>query len=78
MQPTYPAGVRPAEVQGTLVLKAVVDENGNVAGARLIEGNAALANFAISAVKQWRYRPYVRDGKSLPFQTIVLVDFQRP
>jgi hypothetical protein len=29
-------------------------------------------------VKQWRYQPYVRDGKSLPFQTVVLVDFQRP
>jgi hypothetical protein len=29
-------------------------------------------------VKQWRYRPYVRDGKALPFQTIIIVDFQRP
>jgi TonB family protein len=78
VQPTYPASVRPADVQGTLVLRAVVDENGNVAGARVIEGNAALANAAISAVKQWRYRPYVRDGRPLPFQTIVLVDFERP
>lgn len=77
VQPTYPAGVRPLEVQGTLVLKTVVDENGKVVGARVIEGNDALANAAISAVKQWRYRPYVRDGKALPFQTIVLVDFQR-
>jgi protein TonB len=78
IQPTYPAGVRPAEVQGTLVLKTVVDENGKVTGAKIIEGNAALANAAISAVRQWRYRPYMRDGKALPFQTIVLVDFQRP
>lgn len=77
IQPTYPAGVRPAEVQGTLVLKAVVDENGKVTGAKIIEGNAALANAAVSAVRQWRYRPYMRDGKALPFQTIVLVDFQR-
>lgn len=78
VQPTYPSGVKPAEVQGTLVLKTVVDENGKVTGARVIEGNAALASAAISTVKQWRYRPYVRDGKSLPFQTIVLLDFQRP
>lgn len=78
VQPTYPAGTRPTEVQGTMVLKAVVDENGNVAGARVIEGNTALAADAINAVKQWRYRPYVRDGKAQPFQTIVLVDFQRP
>lgn len=78
VQPSYPAGVRPAEVQGTLVLKTVVDQNGKVTGARVIEGNSALASTAISTVKQWRYRPYVRDGKSLPFQTIVLLDFQRP
>lgn len=78
VQPTYPTGGRPAEAEGTMVLKAVVDENGNVASARVIEGNAALAPAAISAVKQWRYRPYVRDGKALPFQTVVLVDFQRP
>ena len=77
VQPTYPAGVNPVDVQGTLVLKAVIDENGNVAGARVIEGNSALAHAAIAAVKQWHYRPYVRDGKALPFQTIVLVDFQR-
>lgn len=77
VQPTYPAGVRPAEVQGTLVLKAVVDENGNVIGARVIEGNGALASAAISAVKQWRYRPYVREGIAHAFQTIVLVDFRR-
>ena len=77
VQPTYPAGVNPIDVQGTLVLKAVIDENGNVAGARMIEGNSVLAHAAIAAVKQWRYRPYVRDGKALPFQTIVLVDFQR-
>jgi len=78
VQPTYPAGTRPSEVQGTMVLKAVVDENGNVAAARVIEGNPALATAAINAVKQWRYRPYLRDGKAQPFQTIVLVDFQHP
>jgi protein TonB len=61
-----------------MVLKAVIDENGKVAGARVIQGDTALATAAISAVKQWRYKPYVRDGKAQPFQTVVVVDFQRP
>jgi protein TonB len=56
----------------------VVDETGKVEGLRLVEGNATLATAAIQAVKQWRYRPYVRDGKAQPFQTVVIVDFQRP
>jgi TonB family protein len=75
--PKYPADARSAAAEGTLVLKAVIDETGKVDGLRLVEGNAALAPAAMRAVKQWRYRPYVRDGKSRPFQTIVIVDFQR-
>ena len=76
--PKYPVGARSGASQGTVVLKAVVDENGKVEGLRLVEGNAALATAAIQAVKQWRYRPYVRDGKAQAFQTVVIVDFQRP
>jgi protein TonB len=77
VQPKFPVEAR-GEAQGTVVLKEVVDENGKVEGLRLVEGNAALATAAIQAVKQWRYRPYVRDGKAQPFQTVVIVDFQRP
>jgi len=76
--PKYPAEARSRGAQGTIVLKIVVDENGKVASVGLVEGNAALANSAIEAVKQWRYRPYERDGKDLSFQTVVIVDFQRP
>ncbi len=77
VQPNFPVEAR-GEAQGTVVLKEVVDQNGKVEGVRLIEGNAALATAAMQAVKQWRYHPYVRDGKAQPFQTIVIVDFQRP
>jgi len=76
--PKYSAEARSRGAQGTIVLKIVVDENGKVASVGLVEGNAALANSAIEAVKQWRYRPYERDGKNLSFQTVVIVDFQRP
>jgi TonB family protein len=76
--PKYPVEAQPGETQGTVVLKVAVDETGKVQGLRLVEGNATQAAAAIEAVKQWHYRPYLRDGKTLPFQTIVIVDFQRP
>jgi TonB family protein len=75
--PKYPAEARAQGAEGTVVLKAVIDETGKVSGLRLVEGNAALASAAIQAVKRWSYRPYVRDGKSQPFQTVVIVDFQK-
>jgi protein TonB len=76
--PILPVGANAQGLEGTVILKTVVDDSGNVESVYLMEGNPALADAAIHAVKQWRYRPYVRDGKSLPFQTVVLVDFQRP
>lgn len=76
--PIYPSEARKSGIEGTVVLKAVVSDTGRVDGVRLVEGNPALAVAAISAVKKWHYRPYLRDGKALPFQTIVLVEFQRP
>jgi len=77
VQPKYPASAGAGATEGTIVLKTQVDENGKVTDAKVVEGNAALAESAISAVKQWRYRPYLRDGKAMPFETIVLIDFQR-
>ena len=76
--PTLPKGATAQQLEGTVILKTMVDDTGKVQSVHLIEGNPALADAAVQAVKQWRYRPYVREGKSLPFQTVVLVDFQRP
>lgn len=75
--PTYPAEARKDKIEGTVVLKALIDESGTVTGVRLVEGDPTLATAAIRAVRQWRYRPYARNGRAMAFQTIVLVEFQR-
>ena len=74
--PVVLAGARGKSAEATVVLKALIDENGGVRAVQPVEGDGSLADAAIKAVKQWRYKPYTRDGKALPFQTIVLVDFQ--
>jgi periplasmic protein TonB len=74
----FPADSHAGEAEAIVVLKTVVNANGEVEGLRLVDGNAALAPAAMQAVKQWRYRPYIRDGKAQAFQTVVVVDFQRP
>jgi TonB family protein len=76
--PAYTGAGRSQKIEGTVVLKTLVGENGAVEGVRLIEGSPVLASAATKAVKQWRYKPYIRDGSRVPFQTIVIVDFQRP
>jgi TonB family protein len=76
--PKYPVDAHSRAAQGTILLKTFVGSDGNVSGVRLVEGNATLAPAAVEAVRQWRYRPYVRDGKAYPFQTVVILGFQRP
>lgn len=74
--PVVPAAARAQSAEATVVLKAVIDENGAVKSLQPVEGDTVLADAAMKAVKQWRYKPYTRDGKALAFETIVLVDFQ--
>lgn len=75
--PVYPKLTKAAGVEGSVVLKVLISDTGKVANISLVEGNPVLATSAMHAVRQWRYRPYVRNGKTLAFQTIVLLDFQR-
>lgn len=74
--PVLSAAARAQATEPTVVLKAVIDENGVVKSLQPVEGDTVLADAAMKAVKQWRYKPYTRDGKALAFETIVLVDFQ--
>lgn len=78
VQPKYPDQQRPGTAQEMMVLQTNVLANGKVGSVRLVKGNPTLADAAMDAVKQWRYRPYLRSGKAQPFQTVVIVDFQRP
>lgn len=79
VRPKFPLGSKNSEpAPGTVLLKVVIDAKGKVAGVRPLDGDARLATAAIKAVKQWRYRPYVRDRKAQPFQTVVILDLQRP
>jgi TonB family protein len=78
VKPKYPDEQRSRSAQEVMVLQTNVLANGKVGSVRLVKGNPTLADAAMDAVKQWRYRPYLRGGKAQPFQTVVIVDFQRP
>lgn len=78
VRPAYPQQARSQQIEGTVVLRALVGESGAIEGVRLVEGNPVLTAAAIKAVKQWRYKPYIRNGRAEPFTTIILVDFQQP
>jgi len=75
VEPTYPALARAARVQGEVVLSAVIDTNGQITNLNLVSGHPMLVPNAISAVKQWRYKPYLLNGQPVEVETTITVIF---
>jgi TonB family protein len=73
--PEYPADAKEARIQGVVVLKVIIDKEGNVENIQLISGHPMLAPAAIEAVKQWKYKPYLLNGAPLEVDTQVQVNF---
>ena len=74
--PMYPPLARQARIQGTVILKVVIDKEGNVSNMQLVSGHPMLAPAAIEAVKQWKYTPYESNGEIVEVQTDVQVNFK--
>ena len=56
-------------------MMVVVDERGKVTKARVTSGDPVLAEAALDAVKQWRYKPYTLNGEPVEFETSIKVQF---
>ena len=62
VQPDYPPLAMQAHVRGTVVVSAVIDDHGNVVGARALSGHPLLIPAALKAVLQWKYEPTLLNG----------------
>lgn len=71
----YPPEAKQAHIRGTVLLRVAISKEGQVAGIRLVSGPQELAPAAISAVQQWRYRPYLLMGNPVEVDTEVSVNF---
>jgi TonB family protein len=76
--PVYPAEALVLRQQGTVILAAVVMEDGTVRDVKAVAGPAVFGPSAVEAVKQWRYKPYVLDGKAVKSEVRIAVDFKFP
>ena len=73
--PVYPPVAMAARVQGTVVLQATISKSGSVEDLHVVTGQALLQDAALSAVKTWRYRPYLVNGEPVKVQTTINVVF---
>jgi protein TonB len=73
--PKYPPEAGRARIEGTVVLLAVIGKDGSVEDVRVKSGVSALAQAAIEAVKQWRYRPYLMNGEPVELESQITINF---
>jgi TonB family protein len=69
--PVYPD----VRARGVVSLTAGLGSDGAVRTVTVVSGNRALAPAAVRAVRQWRYRPYLKDGQPVATETSIVISF---
>jgi TonB family protein len=78
VQPNYPQKALQSGLQGPVVFQAWIARDGSIRDLKLIAGSLMLGQAAYSAVKQWKYKPYLLNGQAVETQTYVTVNFATP
>jgi protein TonB len=78
IKPSYPEQALKSGLQGPVILQAWIGRDGKVEDLKLVHGYLVLGQAAAQAVRQWRYQPYLLNGRAVAAQTYVTVDFRLP
>jgi len=78
VEPEYPEAARQQHIQGPVVLEALVGKDGTVEKLSTISGDSQLSAAATDAVRQWRFKPFFKNGSPEEFRTQITVSFRLP
>jgi TonB family protein len=73
VDPLYPQVAKDAKVAGMVIVEIIVDEEGNVADAKIVRSVPMLDAAALDAVRQWKYTPS-RDAQGQPIKVVMSVN----
>ncbi len=76
VNPVYPEIAVHARVSGTVVLAAIIDEEGGITNLKVLSGHPMLNKAAVDAVSQWKYRPTILNGEPVSVSAVVTVVFR--
>ena len=61
--------------QGTVTLQVLIGRDGGVQDAKFVQGSLLFAHSAIDGVKQWKFKPYMMNGRPVSVQTTLTLKF---
>jgi protein TonB len=78
VNPVYPSEGAAQKLHGPVVLQAVIGRDGSVQDLKILRGYFILGRAASAAVKQWRFQPYMINGRAVSTQTAITINFSYP
>lgn len=76
VEPEYTDEARKARYQGAVLLAVDIDAKGTVVNVRVIRAlGLGLDERAMEAVRRWRFKPAVKNGKAIDFPAAIEVSF---
>jgi TonB family protein len=76
VNPSYPQTSKANHVSGAVVLRAIIGTDGHIHSLKVMSTpDAALAIAALTAVRQWTYRPFLLKGEPAEIDTQITVNF---
>jgi protein TonB len=75
VNPIYPDDARRKGIQGVVVLKATIGQDGSIGDLQVVSGAQELVPAAVEAVRQWRYKPLLYMGIPVEAETQIQVNF---
>ncbi|MGI8988678.1 MAG: TonB family protein [Bryobacteraceae bacterium] len=77
VDPDYTEDARDAKIQGTVLLSVEITPDGTAQNVQVQRGiDAGLDNNAVSAVRQWRFQPGMKDGQAVTVAAAIEVNFR--
>src|SRR5579859_3761728 len=74
-KPKYPTEASRNGVQGRVWIQLLISETGDVEKAEIVSGQTDLARAAQEAMRKWKFKPYIRNGKPVKVSTKMPFDF---
>lgn len=76
IQPVYPQIAKVSHTQGTVTIHAIISKDGHIESASVTGGPMMLAQAALDAVRNARYRPYLLNGVPTEVDTTFQINFR--
>jgi periplasmic protein TonB len=77
VEPEFTEAARKAKYQGTVLISVIVEADGHVKDPRVVKAvGLGLDEKALEAVRQWKFKPGMKDGRAVPVYAQIEVTFR--